>query len=164
MVSSLIISCAQEEVTKTVTNTTTTQITTTDTMTSTTTVTSTTTPPVTTTIPTIVTAGELASFGGTLYNKNCTYIPDCHARFEGGGGDIQLNGETISQLDNAETVYEVISSIMHIAIGDYEEDAPKHFTGYACNNCQIVWKDYYGEHKDNCPYCNSTDIASIAEC
>lgn len=49
-------------------------------------------------------------------------------------------------------------------IHDYEEDAPKHFTGYACNDCQIVWKDYYGEHKNNCPYCNSTDIVTIAEC
>ncbi len=128
MVSLLIISCAQERTTQTVTITNTTMETNTKTVTSTITTTTpvtTTSPTITnTTTPAIATAGELASFGGTLYNKNCTYIPDCHARFEGGGGDIQLNGETISPLDNAETVYGVISSIMHLAIGDYEEDAP----------------------------------------
>ncbi|UCE98321.1 MAG: hypothetical protein JSV74_03080 [Dehalococcoidia bacterium] len=128
---SIVVSCGQEVTqtvtnTSTVTNTTTTEVTNTSTLTSTvtTTLSPTTTPPVTTTTPAVVTAGELASFGGTLYNKNCTYIPDCHARFEGGGGDIQLSGEAISPLDNAETVYGVISSIMHLAIGDYQEDAP----------------------------------------
>lgn len=47
---------------------------------------------------------------------------------------------------------------------DYDPNAPKHFSGYECRDCQIVWKDYYGEHKDKCPYCNSDDITSIMEC
>jgi hypothetical protein len=79
--------------------------------------------PPTTTPPPTTTAGELASFGTTLYNQNCTFS-ECHARFEGGGGELQLSSETISPLGNAEVVFGIVSSIMHLAIGDYEEDAP----------------------------------------
>jgi hypothetical protein len=79
--------------------------------------------PPTTTPPPITTAGELASFGETLYNQNCAYS-DCHARFDGSGGEIQISAENVSPLGNAETVFGIISNIMHLAIGDYEEDAP----------------------------------------
>lgn len=137
MVNVLIPSCTQEETTETTTETTTItntiEVTNTQTMTSTitntqppTTTSITTTPPMTTTttIPPIATAGELANFGGTLYNKNCANNPECHARFDGGGGEIQLSGGAVSKLGNAETVFGVISSIMHLAIGSMEENAP----------------------------------------
>jgi hypothetical protein len=69
------------------------------------------------------TAGELAISGATLFDKNCTFA-DCHAKFEGGGGPVLHSGASLSQYGNAETVYGIISSIMHLAIGDYDEDAP----------------------------------------
>ena len=74
--------------------------------------------------PTIqtTTAGELAASGGTLYNKTCTY-PDCHSKF-GEGGEDEFTAANLSPFSNAERVFNLVSSIMHLNIGDYEEDAP----------------------------------------
>jgi hypothetical protein len=75
----------------------------------------------TTTITTqALTAGEVAILGKTLYNKSCTFT-DCHARFIEGSESSGLN---ISQFANAEVVFNIISSLMHLGISDMEEEAP----------------------------------------
>jgi cytochrome c5 len=79
----------------------------------------TTTTTTTTTVPT-TTAGELAISGKTLYNKTCTFS-DCHARFIEGG---EFSSPDVSQFANAEVVFNIISSIMHLGISDMEEEAP----------------------------------------
>ena len=128
----LVVSCggAQSTTTPPPTTSTTTAATQT-TPTSTTPVTTITTPPLTTTtitptLPTTTTtgppptAGELAVSGKILYNKTCTY-PDCHAAFTEGSN---FNGPNMSQFANAGLVFNVISDIMHLGIGDMQEDAP----------------------------------------
>jgi hypothetical protein len=74
----------------------------------------------TTTTTTTPTAGELAISGKTLYNKNCIFT-DCHARFSEGS---EFSGPDFNQFANAELAFNVISNIMHLGIGDMEEDAP----------------------------------------
>lgn len=78
---------------------------------------STTTTTKTTTTPTAV---ELAISGKILYNKTCTYT-DCHAKFIEGS---EFSGSNMSQFANAEIVFNIISDIMHLGIGDMQEDAP----------------------------------------
>jgi len=68
------------------------------------------------------TAGQLAIDGEGLYNRNCTFA-ECHANF-GAGGEIEFTKANLAQYGNAETVFGIMSSIMHLNIGDYEEDAP----------------------------------------
>ncbi len=75
------------------------------------------------TISPTTTAAELASFGGTLYDKTCTLTADCHSRF-GQGGETEFEIANLTKYGNAETIFGIISSIMHLEIGDYQEDAP----------------------------------------
>ncbi|UCE97848.1 MAG: hypothetical protein JSV74_00495 [Dehalococcoidia bacterium] len=123
-----VVSCTTSTITVTPPTTTKTVTTTSPTpppttITSTPTTTKTTTTTFTPTHTPATTAGELASFDGTLYNKNCTLAADCHAKF-GEGAEEELSAANLSQYGNAETLFSIVSSIMHLAIGDYEEDAP----------------------------------------
>lgn len=130
----LVVSCGSTQSTTTTptsTQPTTTTAATQTTPASTTPVTTITTPPLTTTtitptLPTTTTtgpppiAGELAVPGKILYSKTCTY-PDCHAEFTEGS---DFKGPDIGQFANAGLVFNIISDIMHLGIGDMQEDAP----------------------------------------
>ena len=94
------------------------------------TVTITTTPPITTmppttvpptTIPT-VTAGELAYYGEDWYDKSCTY-PDCHSKY-GAGAETEFSASNLARYGIAETVFGIVSNIMHLRIEGLQEDAP----------------------------------------
>lgn len=118
----LIVSCSTGQTTPSTTLilTTTTQPPVTTTPITTTSVTTTPVATTTTSIQPAQTAGELAVMGKPLYNKSCTY-PDCHAEFSAG---IEFNGPDLSRFTDAETVFNIISDIMHLGVTANQGDIP----------------------------------------